>query len=125
LPRNKTYMTYTTYTKEFIANFNFADPDWTHLPEDFPSVDTTKLTEIEKTLLSGIKIAYFNGEAGRKELTGKVKRTVVFTVMCLISLMGLIRLITLSQGELAKPVIAATETVNEIIESTMSAIIRK
>jgi len=54
-----------------------------------------------------------------------VKRTVVFTVMCLISLMGLIRLITLSQGELAKPVIAATETVNEIIESTMSAILRK
>ena len=51
-------MTYTTYTKNFIREFNFANPDWDNLPEGFPYCNISSLTRGEKYLYGGIKTAW-------------------------------------------------------------------
>ncbi len=116
-----TYKTYTTYRKVkiFIKNFYFPNPSWEDLPVGFPNLPKVGLTHEEGLLLDAIKLAYVN-EVGRKTLIRHI------SLICLISLIGLLSLIFLSgQDKFTKPVSAATVKVDEVIQSTMSAILRK
>ena len=101
-------MSYTTY-KSYIKNFDFANPEWDKLPRGFPNLEKIELTREEGHLLDAIKLAWLTTTStGRRYLCRKVTRTGTFLIICLISLMGLIRLITLpSEKRLIKPVNAA------------------
>ena len=130
-------MSYKSYKiKSFVKTFNFPSPDWENLPVDFPNLPTINLTKEEKCLLDAIKLAWLTETAeGRKSLGKKVAKTSVFAGICLISLISLIGLIqqtlTGSQSLLTRPVNAATVSaalktnLEEIYESTMSAIFKK
>lgn len=119
---NKTFKTYQT--KRFIAEFNFPDPDWDNLPVGFPRMPEKDLTREECHLLDAIKLAYF-AEKGWKKSAARSTRIGLISLICLISLIGLIRLASHGQGSFTQPVQAATLKVNEVIESTMSAILKR
>src|SRR3989344_6340637 len=102
--------------RAFIREFNFAEPSWENTPEEFPNCDTSGLSVSDRYLFDAIKIAYFVNEGGWK------KSAVRTGLICLIGLIALISL--MSKGDnLATPVNAATTKVNQVIESTMSAVL--
>lgn len=115
-------MTHKTYTtRQFIAKFNFPDPDWDRLPPNFPNLPKEGLSREEDHLLDAIKLAYFV-EGGWRIGARKSARIGLISLVCLISL---IRLVSHNQAGFVEPVQAATMKVNEAIESTMSAILRR
>ncbi|KKQ84310.1 MAG: hypothetical protein UW51_C0009G0002 [Candidatus Amesbacteria bacterium GW2011_GWA1_44_24] len=110
----------------FIANFNFANPDWDNLPNGFFYCKKDGLTKQEGHLLDAIVLAWYATQPeGRKFLSKKFTQTSSLLLISLISLIGLIRLISQNHSDFAKPVQAATTTVNQVIQSTMSAILKK
>lgn len=120
-------MTHKTYTtKQFISEFNFAEPDWGSLPPNLPKIPKDGLTREESHLLDAIKLAYFATAGGWKKSAQKGARMGFAFIIGLISLIGSAILVTRSAGEqFAQPVQAATHTVNQVIESTMSAILKR
>lgn len=44
--------------KQFIKNFDFEKPDWSHLPQGFLFRDTSNLNKEERSLYSGIVFAW-------------------------------------------------------------------
>jgi hypothetical protein len=145
---NMSYMSnksYTTNTKQFVSEFNFADPRWDKLPPNFftlqsfseggPNLPKDDLTKQEKHLFEAIKLAYFTLEGGRKVVIQKAVRTgAISLIVIVISLISLIALTSFSSGEkLAKPVNAATVSAQlktgslkagEIFQSTVSGILK-
>lgn len=120
-------MTYTTYTtKKFIADFNFPDPDWDNLPPNFPNLPKENLTHEEEHLLGGIKLAWYATAGGFKDGARKSARIGLISLIGLIGLIGLINFIIQPSGnKFTRTVNAASLQVNEAIESTMSAILRR
>lgn len=119
-------MTNTTYQiKQFIADFNFPNPDWESLPVGFPYIPKEGLTKEEAYLLDGIKLAWTANAGGWKHSALKGARTGLVCLIGLISLIGLIGFITQPGGnELTRTVNAATVQVDDFIQSTMSAILK-
>ena len=128
-------MTYKTYTKKFIREFDFDLPLWEKLPSDFPNLPIEGLDQEERYLLDAMKFAFFANEAGRQIITRRVLRTSAFVlIICLMGLIGLIK-ITSPAGEMfSRPVNAATvsaslktvtQQADEVVQSTMSAIMRR
>ena len=101
-------MSYTSY-KSYTKNFNFENPNWEDFPGGFLDITKTDLTKEESHLLDAIKLAWLTTTStGRKYLFKKTYKRVALVSMCLISLIGLISLITSSSQErLIKPVNAA------------------
>lgn len=112
-------------TKIFIKKFDFTNPDWSDLPETFPNLPKTGLTRQEEHLLDAIKLAHFANEGGWKASTGKAGRIGLISLIGLIVFIGLISLISSPEGELTRTVQAAGVQADEIIQSTMSAIMRR
>jgi len=120
------YKSYHSYSvKRFIANFNFPNPDWEKLPSGFPNLPINGLTKEEKYLLEGIKLAWIATAGGWKTSLKKSARTSFIVLICLISLISLINLALQNQSVLAQPVQAAALQINDVIESTMSAILKR
>ena len=112
---NNSYMSY----KSYINNFNFPDPDWEKLPDGFFSLSKKGLTKEEGHLFDAIKLAYFANEGGWKKSAARIG------LICLIGLIALISLISTDTEPLARTVSAATLRVDEVIQSTVSAILRR
>ncbi len=117
----------TSELKKFIWEFNFPNPNWSNLPKGFPYIVKEGLTREEGHLLDAIVLAWSTStKAGRKWLFfNSVKPTL--SIMILIStLIGTLNLLSADSSRLTKPVQATTyRIVDEIIQSTMSAILRK
>ena len=114
-------------TKTFINEFNFRDPDWATLPFDFPKLSKKGLSKVEGHLLDGIKLAW-TVSVGRKVFAKSVAKHVMlsFSIVVIAILLGK----TLIGGSLylvTKNVSAKTvsESVEEIVEATMSAVFNK
>ena len=104
--------------RAFIREFNFAEPSWENTPEEFPNCDTSGLSVSDRYLFDAIKIAYFVNEGGWK------KSAVRTGLICLIGLIGLISLISSNAEPLARTVSAASVKADEVIQSTVSAILK-
>jgi hypothetical protein len=119
-------MTYKTYqTKRFIAGFNFPDPDWDSLPPNFPNVPKTGLTREESYLLEGIILAWTANAGGWKKGVARSAHIGLVCLIGLISFIGLIGLISSGSESLTSTVNAAGTAINEIVESTASAILKR
>jgi hypothetical protein len=104
-----------------ISKFNFTN--WQVAQEIVESSSARELTKEEKHLLSAIKLAYFACEDGREIIVKKAAKTGAVFVL-VISLITLISLT--SQRGVTKTAEAKTfgERVNQIVESTMSAVLK-
>jgi hypothetical protein len=136
--KNMSYMSnksYTTNTKQFVSEFNFANPRWDKVPADIATLPADGLSKQEEHLFEAIKLAYFTLEGGRKVVIQKAVRTgAISLIVIVISLISLIALTSFSSGEkLAKPVNAATVSAQlktgslkagEIFQSTVSGILK-
>ena len=116
-----------TYIKKFIRDFNFPNPNWENLPVGFLDLSKEGLTKEEGHLLDAIKLAWLTTQPeGRKTL---YKNTIKSGLFVFISLMGLISLINhtflSNEIEFSSTVQAATVKIDEVIQSTRSAILRK
>ncbi|OGM24057.1 hypothetical protein A2715_02670 [Candidatus Woesebacteria bacterium RIFCSPHIGHO2_01_FULL_39_32] len=118
-------MTYKTYTKKFIRNFNFSNPNWENLPNGFPNLGKQGLTRQEGCLLDAIKLAWMTGELeGRKSLL--LNTTRVFLLVSAIVVIGTLGLQLLRSPENTFTTVnAATIKVDDVIQSTMSAILKR
>lgn len=112
--------------KEFVAGFDFPEPDWERLPEGFPKLDKQGLTKEEGYLLDGIKLAWTVSEGRGFFYKRTAKRVVIGLSIAIIILAGTTLLgsydKTLSKSVNAKTV---TTAVGEIVEATMSAVFKK
>jgi len=112
----------TSELKKFVREFNFPDPNWDSLPPNFPNIPMDDLSVEEKHLFEAIKLAWFANEGGKILFFRKLK----VILLVFISFIGLIGLIfSWSQEMITKPVQAATTQIDNVIQSTMSAILRK
>ena len=122
-------MSHKTYSvKRFIADFYFPNPDWEKLPLGFPDIPKTGLTREEGYLLDGIKLAYFATAGGwKKGLTvPKHGQALLIVLIGLISLISFISIITQPGGnEFTRTVNAATVQMDDLVQSTMSAILKR
>jgi hypothetical protein len=113
----------------FIREFNFSAPSWNNLPNGFPRCDTSKLPLEEKYLFDGIKLVYAHEHTGQIIVRSVAKATLyslIIFIFGLISLIGLIKLATQpGENNITRTVNAATIQVDEFVQSTMSAILRK
>ena len=111
---------------EFVNNFNFPNPSWENLPEGFPNLDKDGLTTQEGHLLDAIKLAWINSnEQGKKYFLQKTARNVFFVLSILVIGTLTVRVLKNPQNSYTMNVHAATEKVSEVVQSTMSAILRK
>jgi|SRR3989344_9452361 len=125
--------------KSYINEFNFAEPDWSLLPSDFPYCNAEKLTTQEQLLFSGIKLAWYGTQ--RKGIHKLYLQSAYLAGLSLvvISFLFFAKTFLSSPGwQYTKEVSAATisatlrtsrvhtqaENLNEIIESTMSGILK-
>ena len=53
--------------KQFIAEFNFPNPDWNSLPDGFPFCNTGTLNNEEKGLYQGILFAWLTEKSAKLE----------------------------------------------------------
>lgn len=119
-------MTYKTYNiRKFISEFNFANPSWENLPPGFPVISKKGLTKEEGYLLDAIKFAYFTFEGGWRNSLKKSAKIGLISLIGIISLIGFITLIKPNSERLTKTVNAATIKIDEAIQSTMSAVLKK
>ena len=125
-PEYKTYMTNKTEIKKFIRNFNFPDPKWDNLPQGFPNLNKDGLSLEEGYLFDAIKTAWII-EGGRKTFyRAFAKKTLLGVAAAALILLGG-SLVTAGKNALTTSVSAKTitQSFGEILESTMSAIIRR
>lgn len=119
----KSYRSYPSYKshKKFVNSFNFPNPDWGKLPHDFPNLSKKGLTREEGHLLDAIVLAWLTTTPEGKNYLARKLRIGLFG---LFGLIGLISLITL-KGNFSKQAKAAGVILDEAIQSTMSAILKK
>ncbi len=114
-------------TKTFINEFNFRDPVWATVPDDFPKLSKKGLSKVEGHLLNGIMLAW-TASIGRKVFAKSVAKHAMFgfSIVVIAILLGK-TLIGGSQNLVSKNVLAKTvsESVGEIVDATMSAVFRK
>lgn len=121
-------MTYKTYkVKTFVKNFYFPNPSWKDLPSDFPNLSKEGLTREERHLLDAIILAWQATQPKGKMMLYKtyVKLGFFVSLVLFFGFISLKFLISNSQIEFTKTVQAVTLQVDEIIQSTVSAILRK
>lgn len=134
-PNTKYQILNTNKVKDFVNNFCFPDPKWDNLPFGFPDVPVKGLTRQEEHLLSGIKLAWMATQSkGKKHLyVNTIKAGIISSViLAMITLAG--DFVKSPEWQYTKEVSAATASAtlkevggraDEMIQSTMSAILRK
>ena len=120
-------MSYKSYkTKIFIKNFNFPNPSWDNLPVGFPNLPKDGLTIQEGHLLDAIKLAWINsGSGGRKYYFLKTTRSALFVLSVLAVGTLIFNVLKNPENSYTMNVYAAREIVSGVVQSTMSAILRK
>jgi hypothetical protein len=110
-------------TKHFIKNFNFTNPDFSSVPNNFPGLSKTGLTREERHLLDAIVLAWITSE-GRDYFLKRTARHTAIAVAIVFVLLAGGKVITTSQN--TKTVNAKTvgNVVGDVIEATMSAVFR-
>lgn len=113
-------------TRRFIADFNFANPNWSNLPKGYPHLPKKGLTIEEELLLDATKTAWIIDGGGRAYFYKTIaKRTMVVVAAIFILAAG---------GYLAKTSQTSTNTVNAktvsqkvegVVQATMSAVFRR
>ncbi len=129
----RTKIIYTKYKiqntkelKQFVSEFNFPDPSWENLPSGFPEVSKKGLNREQSHLLDAIILAWTaTNPTGKSQLFAQVRLGFI-SLFFLIGFISLITLIVMSPQEMIiKPANAAGIKIDQAIESTMSAILRK
>ena len=118
----------TKSLRDFVKNFDFANPSWEDLPVGFPDCDLSGLTEKQDRHLYGaIKTAWVIEGGGRQDFYKTATRRAAFAMalVIVITLLGK-TIIASPQNSVARSANAKTlsQTVGEIIESTRSAILK-
>lgn len=130
--------------REFIHSFDFWEPDWpsflSHFPNfpDFSNFPNSCLSPQEQGILTAIKLAYYNSGPGRNSLYLKTAR--IALSIATIALIGIYTKTSFDSPTFAtvRKVSAATVSaafksinvqvegsrVNEIVESTMSGMLK-
>ncbi len=113
-------------TKAFIRSFNFSNPDWRKLSSSFPYLEENGLTREEKHLLDGIKLAWMaTTNKGRKKFYQQIRLTVFTFLLIVLSAFTILNFTRKNQEKIAKTVNAASIKAEDIIQSTVSAILRR
>jgi hypothetical protein len=118
-------MNYQPKLKNFINTFNFPKAKFSRLPEGFPYCNLERLTDSEKLVYGGIVIAWYNTREGQSYLLRKFAKPAGTALVLFIGLASLINLILAQPEGLTGTVSAATQAADEVIQSTMSAILRR
>ena len=111
--------------RTFVREFNFPNPDWNTLPSGFPDLPKTGLSCEEGHLLEAITLAWLTtNKDGRVKLyINTVKSFFLIVIIFIIGTFGI--QILKGSGPSVQAVNAATLNINEVVQSTMSAILRK
>lgn len=133
---------YTKNLKRFINTFNYPDPSWDKLPNDFPNCDTSGLTAHEEGLFSGISLIWYANYGGRPDLYKRFAKSM--TLLMIIAVSGMIlknilvsdmfgRVVEVNAATVSGTLRAMTPKVSEkdylgpsnFLESTMSGLLRR
>jgi hypothetical protein len=125
-------------TKQFIAEFNFPNPDWNNLPLGFPNINKSDLNKEERHLLDAIILAWIATQGRGKMYALKKSIKASFVSIAIIGLLVLGKnYIQSPEWKFTKQVSAATASatlknvgtkayeINSMLESTMSAILKR
>jgi hypothetical protein len=112
--------------KNYLNNFRFEEWEFENIPSTMLAEKQWSLSKEEESVLRGIKIALSFKKLNQKKddiyLAGRVAG---FSFVLFIGLIGLISMVLNVPGEFAKTVSAASAKADEIVQSTMSAILRR
>ena len=113
-------------TKQFINSFKFLEPNWTQLPDNFPNLSKKGLTKREGFILDGIKLAWTTSE-GRADLYKNGARKLIVVVIIAGSLLlgrnvNFKTNLNFTNSVEAKTV---TQSVESLVQATMSAVFKK
>lgn len=113
-------------TKHFINNFDFSDAWLEKLPADFNEISKIGLTRQEWHIMDAIKIAWMvSSKEGKRDLASSVAKVLTFVVILVFGLSGLVSIAGNSGFEFTQTAQAAGVQIDEIIQSTVSAMLKK